>query len=33
MKKIHWKLGNIMKNGHSEDDTQFKLVVKLKILR
>ena len=32
MKKFHWKLWNIMKNGHSEDDT-FHTAVKLKILR
>ena len=35
MKKIQWKLGNIIKNGHREDDTHFTLlkISKLKILR
>ena len=32
VKKVQWKLWNILKNGHSEDD-KFSLVVKLKISR
>ena len=35
VKKIQWKFGNIIKNGHREDDTHFTLlkILKLKILR
>ena len=33
VRNIQWKLWNITKNGHSEDDIHFTLLVKLKILR